>query len=144
MKLFLYKTVDATNVINKTLTDELIIDFNFRGDIDLVNPDLILVGEFTDYNYAVIPELNRSYFIDSIDRINLRMVKLHLQCDVIETYKNNILNLSGDITRVVKNGDIGYVTGDSNLFSVDHVESTAELIFEQSITLTTLEKKDNA
>lgn len=144
MKLFLYKTVDATNVINKTLTDELIIDFNFRGDIDLVNPDLILVGEFTDYNYAVIPELNRSYFIDSIDRINLRMVKLHLQCDVIETYKNNILNLSGDITRVVKNGDIGYVTGDSNLFSVDHVESTVELIFDQSITLTTLEKKDNA
>ena len=144
MKLFLYKTVDAPNVINKALTDELIIDFNFRGDIDLVNPDLILVGEFTDYNYAVIPELNRSYFIDSIDRINLRMVKLHLQCDVIETYKNNILNLSGDITRVVKNGDIGYVTGDSNLFSVDHVESTVELIFDQSITLTTLEKKDNA
>lgn len=109
MKLFLYKTSDGDNVINKVKLDALEININLKADTDVLNPMIILttiVGKnFTDYNYAHIPLLNRYYLISSISNISNKLWRLDLSCDVIETYKADILSSNARIRRNIRNGD---------------------------------------
>ena len=105
MKMYLYHVNDAENVINKTLVNGLEIDINLKASVDLVNPEIVLNGDFRGYNYAHLPDLNRYYFIDRIEQLNLKLVKLNLSCDVLETYKADILNSNARFKRNIKNGD---------------------------------------
>lgn len=105
MKMYLYHVSDAENIINKTLVNGLEIDINLKASVDLVNPEIVLNGDFRGYNYAHLPDLNRFYFIDKIEQLNLKLVKLSLSCDVLETYKADILNSNARFKRNIKNGD---------------------------------------
>lgn len=105
MKMYLYHVNDAENVINKTLVNGLEIDINLKASVDIVNPEIVLNGDFRGYNYAHLPDLNRYYFIDKIEQLNLKLVKLNLSCDVLETYKADILNSNARFKRNIKNGD---------------------------------------
>lgn len=103
--MYLYHVNDAENVINKNLVNGLEIDINLKASVDLVNPEIVLNGDFRGYNYAHLPDLNRYYFIDKIEQLNLKLVKLSLSCDVLETYKADILNSNARFKRNIKNGD---------------------------------------
>ena len=105
MKMYLYHVNDAENVINKTLVNGLELDINLKSSVDIVNPEIVLNGDFRGYNYAHLPDLNRYYFIDRIEQLNLKLVKLNLSCDVLETYKADILNSNARFKRNIKNGD---------------------------------------
>lgn len=105
MKMYLYHVNDAENVINKTLVNGLELDINLKASVDIVNPEIVLNGDFRGYNYAHLPDLNRYYFIDRIEQLNLKLVKLNLSCDVLETYKADILNSNARFKRNIKNGD---------------------------------------
>lgn len=105
MKMYLYHVNDAENVINKTLVNGLELDINLKSSVDIVNPEIVLNGDFRGYNYAHLPDLNRYYFIDRIEQLNLKLVKLNLSCDVLETYKDDILNSNARFKRNIKNGD---------------------------------------
>lgn len=105
MKMYLYHVNDAENVINKTLVNGLEIDINLKSSVDIVNPEIVLNGDFRGYNYAHLPDLNRYYFIERIEQLNLKLVKLNLSCDVLETYKADILNSNARFKRNIKNGD---------------------------------------
>lgn len=105
MKMYLYHVSDAENVINKNLVNGLEIDINLKASVDLVNPEIVLNGDFRGYNYAHLPDLNRYYFIDKIEQLNLKLIKLSLSCDVLETYKADILNSNARFKRNIKNGD---------------------------------------
>ena len=105
MKMYLYHVNDAENVINKTLVNGLELGINLKSSVDIVNPEIVLNGDFRGYNYAHLPDLNRYYFIDRIEQLNLKLVKLNLSCDVLETYKADILNSNARFKRNIKNGD---------------------------------------
>lgn len=105
MKMYLYHVNDAENVINKNLVNGFEIDINLKSSVDIVNPEIVLNGDFRGYNYAHLPDLNRYYFIDRIEQLNLKLVKLNLSCDVLETYKADILNSNARFKRNIKNGD---------------------------------------
>lgn len=105
MKMYLYNVNDAENVINKNLVNGLEIDINLKASVDLANPEIVLNGDFRGYNYAHLPDLNRYYFIDQIEQLNLKLIKLSLSCDVLETYKADILNSNARFKRNIKNGD---------------------------------------
>lgn len=143
MELILYRTIDAPNVINKTLTDPVSINIVLKNDVNIINPEIILSGDYRGFNYAHIPELNRFYFVESFEQINLRFGKLYLSCDVLETYKVDILNCKGIITRDIKDGDYGQVNANSSINVISTHESDVKLTLENSIVLTTLEvRKD--
>lgn len=105
MKMYLYHVNDAENVINKTLVNGLELDISLKASVDIVNPEIVLNGDFRGYNYAHLPDLNRYYFIERIEQLNLKLVKLNLSCDVLETYKADILNSNARFKRNIKNGD---------------------------------------
>ena len=143
MELILYRTLDNANVINKVLTDPVTVNINLKNDVNIINPEIVLSGDFRGYNYAHIPELNRFYFIESFEQINLRFGKLFMSCDVLETYKADILNCSGTIKRDIQAGDYGAVTADSTVNIITTHKADVALTLENNIVLTTLEvRKD--
>lgn len=143
MELILYRTLDNANVINKVLTDPITVNITLKNDVNIINPEIVLSGDFRGYNYAHIPELNRFYFIESFEQINLRFGKLFMSCDVLETYKADILNCSGTIKRDIQAGDYGAVTADSTVNIITTHKADVALTLENNIVLTTLEvRKD--
>lgn len=135
MKMYLYNINDAENVINKTLVNGLEIDINLKASVDIVNPEIVLNGDFRAYNYVHLPDLNRYYFIDRIEQLNLKLVKLNLYCDVLETYKEDILNSNARFRRNIKNGDFENISIDysNKTTSVKHVSNGTPLEGETMI-----------
>lgn len=109
MKLFLYNVVDGDNVINKTLINPLEIDIRLSNDVDVVNPQIRLRNitgvNFENFNYAHIDVLGRYYFIEKIGRVSKTDNWIYLSCDVLETYKTDILNSKARVKRNIRNGD---------------------------------------
>lgn len=106
MEIIFYTTNDSGNVINKTLDNPLTVNINLKKDTDIINPELILKGDFRGFNYAFIPALNRYYLVNAIEQLNLSMVKISLTCDVLETYKDIILNSDASYNRGLQEGDL--------------------------------------
>ena len=120
----LYSIDDNDNVINKNLGMGLNVPIHLKGDFDLVNPTVILNGDFRQYNYAHIPDLNRYYFIERFEQLNLKMVQLYLKCDVLETYKSDILNSVARFKRGIKDGDYQNINiNHSNKMNVERFDS---------------------
>ena len=109
MELKLYAVNDGENVINKTMTLKTTMEINLKRDVDIINPRLILIPNlptgFSGINYAEIPLLNRFYFVDSITNISGTLWQLDLSCDVLETYKADILASKARFYRNMKAGD---------------------------------------
>lgn len=116
MILNLYKTNDSDNVINKTITNKLTININLKRDVDIISPRLIIRDSSTininAFNYCQIEELDRFYFIRSINNLGGNLWEVICECDVLETYKNDILASNARYYRNIKTGD--YVQGNIN------------------------------
>ena len=114
MILHLMKNTSPNNSIGKVLTTESTLTINFKSSVDIVAPELILssvVGvDYLDFNYCHIPDVGRYYFITSIESLNSKLWKLSLSCDVLETYKDEILLCDARLKRTIKVGDYA-VTG---------------------------------
>lgn len=109
MEFNLYKVNDGDNVINKVMSDKFSLQINLKRDVDITNPQIVLldsdVVNFSDFNYAEIVELKRFYFINDIQRINSKMIQMSLRCDVLETYKADVLASNARFYRNIKTGD---------------------------------------
>lgn len=113
MNLNLFKTNDSDNVINKTLTNKLNITINIKRDVDIISPRLIIRDtqaiNINAFNYCQIEELNRFYFIRSINNMGGNLWEVICECDVLETYKADIMASNARYYRNLKTGD--YVQG---------------------------------
>lgn len=109
MKLFLYNVADGDNVINKTLSNKVEIEIRLSNDVDVINPEIRLRNiagvDFNDFNYAYIDVLGRYYFINKLGRVSANDTFLYLSCDVLETYKAEILASKARLRRSIRNGD---------------------------------------
>lgn len=119
MQLKLCKTTNAKNEINKTFTDELTLNIALKNDFDILSPSIKLelptgINAYS-FNYCYIPELNRYYFIDDIESINFRIWNFICSCDVLETYKAEILASNARLRRSIKTGDYLSANIESNV-----------------------------
>ena len=109
MQITFYKTNDDDNVINKTLTDDVTIPLYLKGQFDVINPILILSNasgvDFRKYNYAVITDFDRSYFVRNVTQVSAKIYQLNLECDVLETFKHDILECTARFKRKIVKGD---------------------------------------
>lgn len=145
MILKLYQVTDGDNVMNKTLSDTpLTLTIRLKRDTDIINPMLILSAidgvDYNNYNYAKIEELNRFYFIDNATNLNNKRWQLNLSCDVIETYKDEILLSRAKFKRSIRSGD--YInTADFDTSIIESIEVyKSDIILDgiESVILTTI------
>lgn len=143
MILNLYVVNDGDNVINKNKTNKTSITINLKRDVNISSPSIILLDDATvnhsDFNYAEIEELGRFYFVDNIQRLNNKMIQMDLVCDVLETYKADVLASKARFSRNIKNGDYVQGTIDSSyITSVDKYLSTIDIENQSSLILTSV------
>ena len=146
MELKLYVVNDGENVINKTMTLKTTMEINLKRDVDIINPRLILIPNlptgFTGINYAEIPELNRFYFVDSITNISATLWQLDLSCDVLETYKADILASKARLYRNLKAGDyFDTALESSHITTVAKYTSDKGISDSETIIMTTVGAK---
>ena len=146
MELKLYAVNDGDNVINKTMTLKTAMEINLKRDVDIINPRLILIPNlptgFTGINYAEIPLLNRFYYVDSITNISATLWQLDLSCDVLETYKEDILASKARLYRNLKAGDyFNTALESSHLTTVAKYNSNKGISDNETLIMTTVGAK---
>lgn len=99
MELKLFQNKSSENTINKNLTLITTKNINLKQSTNLYQTFLVFKNDgVTDYskiNYAKM--LNKYYFVSHETLQNNSLIRLELKEDVLETYKNDILNSSADI-----------------------------------------------
>lgn len=143
MDLNLYVVNDSDNVINKTMTGKVTININLKRDVDISSPSLVLLDglgvNYSDFNYAEIPELGRFYFVNNIQRLNHKMIQVDLVCDVLETYKVDVLASKARFNRAIKTGDYYNANVDqSTLKTITKHESNVSIADQSSMILTSV------
>lgn len=143
MKLFLYDVDDGDNVINKTLPVPVKIEIRLSNDVDAINPTIRLRNiegvNYDDFNYAFIDVLGRYYFINKLGRVSASDNLLYLSCDVLETYKAEILNSNARFKREIRSGDFYNGGLDSSVkTSILNYRSDVTLGNENNYILTTI------
>lgn len=108
MDVNLYLNKSSNNSINKDLELISTINVNFKYDLDISSPEIKLLLndlDFNKINYIGIPELQRFYFIERFTRINNRMGIIYLDCDLLSSFKNDVIKSNAIFMRSIKNGD---------------------------------------
>ena len=99
MELQLFQNKSSENTINKDLTLIATKNINLKQSTNLYQTFLVFKNDgVTDYskvNYAKM--LSKYYFVSHETLQNNSLIRLHLKEDVLETYKDDILNSSADI-----------------------------------------------
>lgn len=99
MELKLFQNKSSENTINKDLTLITTKNINLKQSTNLYQTFLVFKNDgVTDYskiNYAKM--LNKFYFVSHETLQNNSLIRLQLKEDVLETYKDDILNSSADI-----------------------------------------------
>lgn len=148
MKFYLSTTQDNNNVMNKTITDPIEVTLNLKRDFDIKNPRLVIKEEgfsIQDYNYISVPELERFYFIGSVTNLGSSLYRLDCSTDLLETFKQDILDSQAMYSRGIKAGDYQ----DGELITTLN-KSTTKLYSDKSIgdkasqIMVTMESTDNA
>ena len=104
MLMKMYDTKSSNNVINKVLENEHEFYIKFKDKTDIVNPVVILhSATFILSNYAYIPDFHRYYFVDKIELFPNSVYNITLRCDVLESFKDDILASSGFINQQSQN-----------------------------------------
>ena len=98
MELKLFQNKSSENTINKNLTLITTKNINLKQSTNLYQTFLVFKNDnITDYskiNYAKM--LNKYYFVSHETLQNNSLIRLNLKEDVLETYKDNILNSSAN------------------------------------------------
>ena len=106
MKLEFFHTDDSSNTINKTLTKISEKDVILKASTDILAPRMVfLAKDFTStINYMKM--LDKYYFVDLQFIRNNSLVIVNSSIDVLETYKDIILNSQADIIKKSSAGNI--------------------------------------
>lgn len=144
MQLYLYRTNDLNNVVDKVLTDETLFNINLKRDTDILHPKIPLAKnagvDLKTFNYAYIPDLNRYYFINVVESLNNAIDILYLEVDVLMSYKTQIKSgiktYITDLNPAYKADNIYSANSSKN--NVVKIESDITLKQAQSIIITTL------
>ena len=130
MEIRLYTTNEPHNKIGKTLLNESIYDITLKDVTDILAPSIRINSDTPILaNYAYIPDFQRYYFVGNIVVTNKRIYTLNLECDVLESFKEDILASYGLITRT-EQGNV-FFDGDLNSEVRKEVET-----FESNVTPT--------
>lgn len=97
--LELYKVLNQPNELTKTLNNAVIVNGSFRSEIDSMDVIVEIESNTYEFNYVHIPSLNKYYFLQNLVHVNAKIIRMQLHCDVLMTYKTDILASYGLVTQ---------------------------------------------
>ena len=95
MQIEFYKNSSEKNKIGKSKSNKLTLSGNLHDECSITSPSILVEStSLVDYNYCYIPEFKRYYFISDIVSVRNNLWRVSLKCDVLESFKSDILNSS--------------------------------------------------
>ena len=98
----LYNVSDDNEKIDKTLgTAKEFTSSTIKEQTDVTNITLRIqtTDNLSGYNYAYVSEYGRYYFIDKIETTPTGYWVLSCRCDVLMSFRTQLLELKGTVTR---------------------------------------------
>ena len=98
----LYKNGTESNTVNKSgyLTDVGSLEGTFREGCSVTSPSITFYSiSAPAFNYVYISKFSRYYYVTATTNISNNLWRADLKCDVLMSYKNEILNLYCVIAR---------------------------------------------
>lgn len=147
MELSLYITNDNENVINKVLSLKHTTEIKLKETTNISNPVVVLSDienvDLLKCNYCYLSEFERFYFIRDIE-VSKSLYVIYLECDVLESFKNDILTSEAEFSRTIKTGDYLNFNPSTDLRKdIDIYESNVSLSGEKNIVFSTIGGADN-
>lgn len=100
MVITLYKTVSEKIRIEKVLENEVELVGALRDASSVMSPSVLVQEDVIGYNYAYIEEFGRYYYINNITAMRNKAFVLDMKCDVLMSYKDEIMEMSGVVSRL--------------------------------------------
>nr|CAI8715941.1 putative tail knob protein [Acinetobacter phage Phanie] len=143
MLLHLGVVKNPDNYLKRDYEIKATVDIRLKRDVDIVNPMIMLMEiegiDFHEIGYAHIPDLARFYFVTGVELVHNKIYQLSLECDVLNTYRQNIKDAEATYTRSIKQGD--YIQSQldvSELKTITSKDSGVELGDNETLILTTV------
>ena len=132
--MIFYTTHSKEHEINKTLQSPVEVNANMNvSELDIMRPQLLIKTANISGNYIYIPKLRRYYFIDTKTNVDNVHTYLTLRCDVLMSWKDEIMNATGLIVKS-QNGNSYYggVECECRTASKRYVYTNGQNIFSDS------------
>ena len=128
----LHHNSSPDNKISKSLDAGLSMNCVLKEESSILKPTIIIEAATPPitYNYMYIQDLQRYYFIDDIVSKNNKIWEITGHVDVLETFKNGILNQSAVIRRQENNynlylNDPDFMTYNNDIIQTKKFSNTA-------------------
>lgn len=123
-----FQNTAEPNRVNKTdyLTEQLRVNGNLRDISDVINPSITFEcadDKILKSNYVYIPAFNRYYFINSITSVRTNLWRVNLHCDVLYSFRNDVLQIKAIIDRQENNFNRYLIDNNMPLSSIPYKES---------------------
>lgn len=138
MNAITYKNNSSYNTIGKDLEQLNVIELKYFKDLETSRPMIIInLQNMNDFNYIKIE--NKFYFVESKTKKPNGLYDVYLKVDVLETYKDEILNTMVTIKQATDYNK--YLPDDyknEELREIDIYQSDKSVEFESNNILVTL------
>lgn len=120
MRIIFYKCSDDERNLRKNLTDELVLEGSLRDQANMYTPDIAIESDVSGYQMCCIPEFgNKYYFVREVVQYRKSVWIMHLEEDVLTTFKDEILELSGLVSQLA---ELGYTDGSKHTDVREEIE----------------------
>ena len=108
MTIEIYRNKSDERKVVKELTDKTELTGTFRNESSIYNP--VVRVQWTQnankINYMYIPDYGRYYYITDIVRVRDEIVDIKGRTDVLMSFKDEIINMSGIVKRSASNWNL--------------------------------------
>lgn len=120
MVITLYKNNSERNCVTKTLSNPRALNGTLRQETSIKTPIITIAGDENTpfFNYAYIEDFARYYFITDIKSIRNGVWEISFLCDVLMSFKNDILNANAVIDQTQEYDIYNYLSSDTFTASV--------------------------
>lgn len=88
------------NVVNKSLTSVINLTGTLRNESEVVDPTILMeIDDPNKFNYLYISTFKRYYYVTDRNSVRNGLVEVSAHCDVLMTYKAQLLELPAVISR---------------------------------------------
>lgn len=103
--IVLGKNTSPSNSLNKTITVVTTLTGNLRNETEIINPIILIESTENIHtcNYLSISAFSRYYFITSIKLIRSGLYEIKAHCDVLYSFREEILSNKCQILRQENN-----------------------------------------
>ena len=113
--LIFLKCTSDMDVIGKSWDEEhtLTVEGKLLFDQDMLTPKFVLQADTLAYNYCYIPDFGRFYYVTKQLIKTGSLTEIHLQCDVLQSWKTQILSNKAVIERSANDSNVNAYFSDS-------------------------------